>query len=178
MHYDLPSGLFNITANSNIGQIAINGLCKAAERLCRNIDILTDISHKNKNSDFVDFIKNTDKNYDYLFIADKINLAESYYSEYKDNANWFCYSSPCSNTPLKYTDAIDNRRNIFKIGYDAYFCPNAKFSSFGPTSSACIYTEYSSCNFIMHNMWDYIWKEIFRHCGFYNVKANLLIKEL
>lgn len=177
MEYDLPTGLFILDSNSNIGEKAIDGLFDISEKLCRNIDIYTNIQRKNNDSSFVNFIQEINNSYDYIFIADKINRAKNYFSEYEGNGKWLGFMSAYINTPLIFNDVINNKQNIFKYGYKAYMCPNAKVSAFG-ASQAVLYTEKAICNFIVCNEWSNVWREIFRACGFYSTKFFLEQKEM
>lgn len=183
---DLPKGLFIIKSPSQIQDKNINDLIDISIHLKRKIDIITDININDSLFDgtWARRIDSPDFNYNYVFVADIMELAYNTYQSigsFLSLNRWAGFMNPISDSCINYNDAINLKSDIRVIGYDAAIIPMVK-TNMGNNIFIIFNKLQTHDNHILtqidpgrHNI---IWGNIFRACGFFNTKVKLEKHEL
>ena len=158
----IPSGLFILNANSNIGTSGVRGLINISEELYRNIKIITDI-HLQIDEKYT----YEETSYDYLVIASRFNEIKKYKDKI-NSAKWTCWIDTVMISPIEQKEAIEKNKQCLKENIDVFLCPNVNKPMGGP--EAILFNKDRICNFIISIDYKNLWREIFRASNFYKGK--------
>jgi len=169
---NLPCGLFIIKYNINI-----NDLIDFCIENKRKVDLLTDLKISLPENDWINKIDIINKQYDYIFIMDKIEDV----SNYKHLcAKWIGYMLPITNNSIKYENINQLKNKIINIGFNSLIVPNV-VNIIGKDMMVLLNNLQNKDEFSILtqlNSDQLIWSNIFRSCGFFNGKIKWETREL
>jgi tRNA U34 5-carboxymethylaminomethyl modifying GTPase MnmE/TrmE len=158
---NLPKGLF-IFNYINIKQI--ENLINYCHNNEKDIDVYT--QHKINNPKI---IKNIEKKYDYIVIENKIDEIDFSFKNFLKPQSWCC---------LILSDYDNSNIDILKtkvsnFGFNSLLIPSKKYIIGNEIS--ILYNNINKNEEIYTHLKDGIsWADIFKACGFYNIKVNLI----
>lgn len=178
----LPRGLFIFKSPSNIMSKNVNNLVDICSQLGRKIDIISDFSIDENliNPKWVNItkIEEVKDKYDYIVVADHEKMSYNHFNdcrEYRKDISWMGYMLPFGSKAIQYNDTTTLRNQIKNAGYDAIVIPNVKnmigsnifvlFNQLQGDNNRTV-TQVNAGN----NM--FIWGNIFRACGFFNIQSK------
>ena len=174
---ELPRGLFWIRASSGISEMHIVSLMRMADALYREVLILTDMPVAYEgNSGKVTINGDPSGSYHYCFLTDarsEIRSVHERFSRMIAPRGWKCWAPPRPNDPTPVRDAQIEADNILRnYTFDAVCQPNVMVET-GPNRDV-IYGRSGIISSVMcPNSGEGFWREIFRSCGQFELRANI-----
>jgi len=178
---DLPRGLFWVKSAGGMPESMVNSLVKSCQDLYRNVLIVTDHRVDHEPTEVVSINDDPDGAFDYCFLSDAESemdpLHERIVPMVKD-VGWRCWMVPRHAESPSWDDAVHEARRIL-LGhrFDAV-CQQDVTVNLGPNRDVILSRAGVVSSVMCPNSGDAFWREVFRACGFYGVRAKVVVGEV